>query len=79
MVWSQHIVMSDWVGSINKVPRVSLAINLDAEGRMDMNAHLPKVRRNNNLLLSAPDTEIQSLGNVGRITVAGVFRPKMRP
>ena len=69
MVRAQHIIMTDWVGCVNKVPRVALTINLDAEGRMDMNAHLPHVRRNNDLLLPAPYTEIQSLGNVGRITV----------
>ena len=78
-IGSQHIIVSDWVGGVHQMPRVALTINLNAEGRMNMYAHLPDVCSHNNLLLSAPDTVVQSFSNVCHVTEVGVLRPKASP
>ena len=79
MVRVEYIIMSDWVGSIDQVPCVSLSVNLNAKWRVDMDADLPKVCRHNYLLLASPNTEIKRLRNVSGIGVVGVSRPKSGP
>ena len=76
---AQHIVVTDWVGNIDKMPKRAFSIHLDAKGCMDMNANLPQMRSDNDLLLTSPNTEIERLRNVCRVTVDWVLGPQMHP
>ena len=65
----KHIIVSDWVGGVDQVPRRPFAVDFNAEGGLNMNTDLPQMGRDNNLLLAAPHGRIKRLGKKCRVTV----------
>ena len=64
VVWSQHIIVADWVGRIDEVPFPSLSIDLQAEGCVNMDGHIPKPCRHHDLLLTSPHSRVDCLGDI---------------
>ena len=71
--------MAHWVGGIDKVPGGSLPILSETKRSLDMYADVPQMRGDDELLLSAPNMKVESLGNILGIGVVGFFRPEIAP
>ena len=79
MVWSEHIIMADWVSCINEMPFPPLTVDLQPEIRVYMYGNIPESCRHNDLLLTSPHCWVECLGDICGEGKDWVLRPELGP
>ena len=75
----ESIIMPHWVGSIDQVPSWPLPVLFKAKRGLDMNADLPQMCCDYDVLLPAPHMWVEGLGNITRVGLVGILRPEVAP